>query len=85
MSATKEKVMEEVKLYELTRVDQQAGIYDVCDGGVVAARDETEARMLMSEVAWDEGAKLWLDSKRSNCTILLHGSPRVIITDCNPG
>ena len=85
MNPTKEKVMEVVKLYELTRVDRQAGMYDICNGGIVAAKNETEARLLMSEAAWDEGSELWIDPKRSSCTILLHDSPRVIITDCNPG
>lgn len=76
---------EEIRLYDLTRVDNSGGAYDVCNGGIVAAKSEERARELMSEAAWDEGAELWLDPLRSTCVILSADVERVIMTDCNPG
>ena len=74
-----------MEVYDLTKLCNAAGNYDVCNGGIVAAENEARARQLMSECAWDEGKELWLDPTKSTCNIVITDTERVIITDCNPG
>ena len=76
-----------IKLYDLTLTDKKAlnFVYDICRGGIVAATCEVNARKLMSETAWAEGADCWVDPDRSTCNLLSSDTERVIITDCNPG
>jgi len=76
-----------VKLYDLTLIDKVAlGMcYDICRGGIVAAKSEANARKIISKAAWYEGAECWLDSNKSTCNLLSSETERLIITDCNPG
>ena len=78
-----------IKLYQLTLTDEDslAVVYDICNGGIVAAETEEDARRVMSGVAWYEGRHAWLKSDRSDCVELKveDMTEGVISANHNPG
>lgn len=55
-------------LYKLTR-NRQIG-YDVCNGFVIRAADEMQARRIAARNACDEGEDTWLFIELSTCEII---------------
>lgn len=56
--------------------------YDKAFGFVVRAECETDARIIASKQAGDEGADAWISSKHSSCFELTHeGSAEIIMRD----
>ncbi len=61
--------------------------YDQCDGFVVQADDEAQARELAAGEAWDEGRDAWLSRLASTCVELVDdgGAAHVVMKDTHPG
>jgi len=57
-----------MNLYVITQPD--GGDFDEVNGFVIAATDETEARLLACERPGDEGGHVWVDPKLSECHLI---------------
>lgn len=68
-------------IFKLDRVLGTGDQWDVVNSQVVQASNKKEARQLASTKAGNEGAKVWLDPRRSTCTILPDGSGHRVILD----
>ena len=60
--------------------------YDWCDGFVVRAKNEVEARRQASEAAGAEGPGTWTDPRHSSCKELIKkGHAGIVLQSFNAG
>jgi len=74
-----------MKLFILKNIDGAEEFkpwYDKSFGHIVRAANETNARLLASKEAGDEGKKAWLSNKVTSCDVLsVEGDEKSIICD----
>ena len=69
-------------LKEIQGVKEFTPWYDKSFAHIVRAKTETNARLLASKEAGDEGADVWLHVKKTSCEILKkNGDEEAIICD----
>lgn len=72
-----------MKLWLLKRTDRIG--YDECDGFVVRAKTETDARALAAEQAGDEGKDVWLSPAVTCTELTAKGEPGIVLSSFNAG